>query len=392
MEIDQVKKQLDWLDEERRKDKLLIATLQDRIADLEERIPPVTARVGEVEGDLARVTTSLTRFEQIENNLGQLRVDLSRQIQEVEKNRAERDREIEKIRLADLESSTRAIGEVRKGQEPIPDIKKALQARVEGENRLGTEIEELSNRLNATRRSDEEYRRQIKLLDEGQRQDAKRLTDLQGEVGAIRKRIEEQRGKTDLTADSIRKVELRIGELLAGETERRQGQVAFMEKQNMAVMERDRVWREWQARFEQVESQSQNLDSQLQSLDATHRAVKRSQEAFDEISARFERRINEITEMQRLVEERFRQEWVAFKADDQKRWTNYTLAQEEQVRELNRQFAKSEERLVLLEDQVQEIQDLLHQIVEDTQRRLNALLGMARDFAEKHNQTMPHSR
>lgn len=392
MEIDQVKKQLDWLDEERRKDKLLIATLQDRIADLEERIPPVDARVNEVEGDLARITTSLTRFEQIENSLGQLRVDLSRQIQEVEKNRADRDREIEKMRLADIESVTRAVGEVRKGQEPIPDIKKALQARVEGENRLGTEIEELSNRLNATRRSDEEYRRQIKLLDEGQRQDAKRLTDLQGEVGAIRKRIEEQRGKTDLTSDSIRKVELRISELLAGETERRQGQVAFMEKQNMAVMERERVWREWQSRFEQVESQSQNLDSQLQSLDATHRAVKRSQEAFDEISARFERRINEITEMQRLVEERFRQEWVAFKADDQKRWTNYTLAQEEQHRELNRQFAKSEERLVLLEDQVQEIKDLLNQIVEDTQRRLNALLGLARDFAEKHDQTMPRSR
>jgi len=392
MEIDQVKKQLDWLDEERRKDKLLIATLQDRIADLEERIPPVDARVNELEGDLARFTTSLSRFEQIENNLGVLRVDLSRQVQEVEKLRSERDRELEKVRLADLESTNRAIGEVRKGQESIPDIKKALQARVEGENRLGTEIEELSTRLNATRRSDEEYRRQIKLLDEGQRQDAKRLTDLQGEVGAIRKRIEEQRGKTDLSTDSIRKLELRISELLAGETERRQGQVAFMEKQNLAVMERDRVWREWQSRFETVESQSQNLDSQLQSLDATHRAVKRSQEAFDEISARFERRINEITEMQRLIEERFRQEWVSFKADDQKRWTNYTLAQEEQHRELSRQFSKSEERLVLLEDQVQEIQDTLHQMVEETQKRLNALLGLARDFAEKHDQTMPRSR
>jgi predicted transport protein len=190
----------------------------------------------------------------------------------------------------------------------------------------------------------------------------------------------------------MRKLELRISELLASETERRQGQVAFMEKQNLALMERDRVWREWQTRFDQVESQSLNLDTQMQSLDATHRAVKRSQEAFDDISARFERRINEITEMQRLIEERFRQEWVAFKADDQKRWTNYTLAQEEQHRELNRQFSKSEERLVFLEDQVQEIQDLMHQMVEETQRRLNALLGMAREFAEKHEQTMPRSR
>jgi chromosome segregation ATPase len=193
MEIDQFKKQLDWLDEERRKDKLLIATLQDRIADLEERIPPVDERIKQVEGDLARFGTSLTRFEQIENNLGQLRVDLSRQIHEVEKTRGEHNQEIEKVRLADLELTTRTIGEVRKNQEVIPDLKKSLQARMETENRLGTEIEELRTQLNASRRSDEEYRRQIKLLDEGQRQDAKRLTDLQGEVSAIRKRIEEQR-------------------------------------------------------------------------------------------------------------------------------------------------------------------------------------------------------
>jgi hypothetical protein len=58
-----------------------------------------------------------------------------------------------------------------------------------------------------------------------------------------------------------------------------------------------------------------------------------AQEAFEEITQRFDRRINEITEMQRLTEDRFRQEWVSFKADDQKRWTNYSLVQEEQQRE-----------------------------------------------------------
>ena len=38
--------------------------------------------------------------------------------------------------------------------------------------------------------------------------------------------------------------------------------------------------------------------------------------------------------LQRLAEERLRQEWVTFKADDQKRWTGYTLSQDEAIREL----------------------------------------------------------
>lgn len=386
MEIDQVKKQLEWLDEERRKDKLVIATLQDRIADLEEQLSPVDKRVKELEGDFTRFTTSLARLEQIENSMGQLKVDFSRQIADVEKFRAEKERENEKVRLADIESVNRTMGEIRKSQEAVPELKQSLLARLEGENRLGSEIGELANRLNAIRRSDEEYQRQVKLLDEGQRQDAKRLTDLQGEVGAIRKRLEEHRGKTDLNSDALRKLEMRISELLAGENERRQAQVAFMEKQNITAMDRDRVWREMQSRFEAVESQSQNLESQIQSLDATHRAVKKSQEALDEVTSRFERRINEITEMQRLIEDRFRQEWVSFKADDQKRWTNYTLAQEEQNRELSRLMGKLEERLVALEDQMQELQDLTYQMADETKKRLNSLLSATREWAEKHEQ------
>lgn len=392
MDLEQLKKHLDWLDEERRKDKLLIATLQDRIADLEESSPSIDQRVTQVENDIARVGMALSRFEQVESSIAQLRVELSRQIQDLEKAKIEKERDTEKLRLADLESLNRQIGEVRRGQDSIPDIKKTLALRQEGENRLGTLIEELAAKINAGRRSDEEYKRQLKLIEDGQRQDTKHLTDLQGELGSVRKRLEEQKAKIEIFTESIRKQEQRITELLAGESERRQSQMAFMEKQNIVLLEKDRTWREWQSRFEQVENQALNLDSQLQSMDALHRSVKQSQGAFDEINARFERRINELTEVQRLVEERFRQEWAAFKAEDQKRWTNLTLVTEERQRELGKQYSKSDEKIVRLEEQGQEIVDTLQQSLEESQKRLNALLSLAREWAESHEQSNSKTR
>ncbi len=392
MDIEQLEKRLEWLDEERRKDKLLISTLQDRIADLEEQLSPVDKRIKEVESELVRVGTTLLRFDQIETGMAQLRQDILRNIQDIEKLRAERERDMEKVRLADMESINKSFGEIRKTLDGLPDIRKSLQARSEGENRLGREIEEVEQKVLTMRRSDEEYRRQIKLLEEGQRQDAKRLADLQAEVSALRKRQEEQRGKIDLSQDSMRKIEMRISELQAAESERRQSQVTFMEKQNMAALERDRIWKEWQTRFDQIEDQSTNIEAQLQTLEATHRAVKRSQEAFEEITARFERRINELTEMQRLVEDRFRQEWVSFKADDQKRWTNYTLAQEEQQREIGRQVNKVEERIVYLEDLSQDLQDITHQITGDTLTRLRSLLALVREWNEQLEQAAGRGR
>jgi chromosome segregation ATPase len=392
MDIEQLEKRLEWLEDERRKDKLLVATLQDRLANLEEKTQPIDQRFKELEGEVTRIATSLLRFNQIETAMAQMRQELSRMIQDIEKQRSEKEREMEKIRLADNESVNRSLGEIRKTLEVLPEIRKTLQARAEGENRLGREIEELEQKILLIRRSDDEYKRQIKLLEESQRQDAKRLTDLQGEVTALRKRQEEQRGKIDLNADSVRKIETRISELTAAESERRQSQIAFMEKQNMLAIERERVWKDWQVRFEQIEAQSSNLDNQLQSLESTQRAVKRAQEAFEEITNRFERRINEITEMQRLVEDRFRQEWVSFKADDQKRWTNYTLAQEEQQRELLRSVGKLEERLMLLEDLIQEFQDFSHQITEETTSRLQSLLALVRSWNEEQEKAISRKR
>jgi len=186
-------------------------------------------------------------------------------------------------------------------------------------------------------------------------------------------------------------VDMRINELQASEAERRQAQSAFIEKQNLLQVDRERAWKDWQARFADITKQARELNTQLQALDAMNRTLKRSQLAFDDITQTFERRVNEISELQRLVEERFRQEWVAFKADDQKRWTNYTLSQEDQHREFNRTFEKHNERLVLLEDITQEIRDLSQQIIVDIRNRLQKVMTLSGDLLEEHNRSFTNS-
>lgn len=376
MELEQILKRLEWLDEERRKDKNLIATLEERINQLEGYISPANDQIKTMESEMTRLTSQLARFEQIDAALAQVKVDNARAIEAAEKQHMEREREAEKTRRADFDSLGKTIAELRKRLEPIPELKKGLQARTEEDFRLGRLIEELAHKVDEESRSDEEYRRSLRLIDEGRRQDVKRLMDVQSELAALRKRVDEQRGRMDLSMDAMRKADLRLGEIQSAESERRQAQAAFIEKQNIVFVERERLWKEWQSRFEDITRISLSLESQLQELDTTHRSAKRSQEAFEEITGRFERRVNEITEMQRLVEERFRQEWITFKADDQKRWANYTLAQEEQLREMGRQFEKLSERVVQMEDAEQEMRDTLHQLLEDSQNRMQGLLTL----------------
>lgn len=388
MELEQVIQRLEWLEEERRKDKLAISTYQERIAALEGNIPTMMQQIRELSTELARVSATLGRLDQLESTIAQVRVEFGRSLEATERQRAEREREQERVRQGDVDVFNKAIADVRKGLEPIAELKRGLQSRQEEDFRLARLIEELEQKVLLTKRSDDDYKHAQKLLEDSQRQDAKRLTDLQGEVAALRKRQEEQRGKVDINTDSIRKLEIRLGEIQTNETERRQSQLAFFEKQTMVNVERDRIWKDWQTRFDEIAGVSTNIDTQLQALDNLQRTVKRAQEDFEEITQRFERRINEITEMQRLMEDRFRQEWVGFRADDQKRWTNYALSQEEQQREVNRQYQQLTERMAPLEEMVHDIQDYVQQINEETGKRLQAILTAARQLLDQYDQTL----
>jgi uncharacterized coiled-coil protein SlyX len=392
MELDQILKRVQWMDDERRKDKETIAKLENRIIALEGTISGTNQQVKELSSEITRLATIITRMDQYDSNLAQVRLETKKLVDELEKVIIKRAEETEKMRRVELKTLDTSIFELRKELEVLPKLEKGIQGRVEEETRLVRAIDELRSKIEAVRRSEEEYTRTYRLLEDGRRQDNKRLTDLQGEVAAHRKRADDQRGQIELLNTSLRKVETRLNELLSVETERRDAQVAFLDKQNLAQVERDRTWKDWESRFATIEMQASDVEAQLAKLESTHREAKRSQEGLEELTQRVDRRISEMTEIQRLSEDRFRQEWVTFKADDQKRWTNYTLTQEEQRNEVIRQSERLVERITHLEDGLQEEQDILQQIIEQTEKRLQGLLALSHDWVAAYERTIGRGR
>jgi SMC interacting uncharacterized protein involved in chromosome segregation len=334
----------------------------------------------------------LARMDGFDEALLQFRLESKQHFEDIEKQIKKREDETEKIRRTEVRSLETSIAEIRKELEQVAELKRNMKNRIEEETRLGRSIDEVRNRLETMRRGEEEYTRTIRLMDDGRRQDSKRLTDLQGEVSAIRKRVDDQRGRLDLATASLKKAETRINEMAVVETERREALANFLDNQALKDVERERIWKEWQARFQLIETQAADIENTLQSLDSTNRAVKRSQQTVEELVEKVERRINEITEIQRLSEERFRQEWVTFKADDQKRWTNYTLTMEEQRGETLRQHERLVEKVTHLDDEIQEIQDLIHQMNESTEKRLQGMLAMTHEWVSTFERSVGRAR
>jgi chaperonin cofactor prefoldin len=165
-----------------------------------------------------------------------------------------------------------------------------------------------------------------------------------------------------------------------------------MEQQTLAQVERDRAWKDWNDRVDAFKKQASTLDTQVQAAEEASRAAKRAQESYLELNQKLERRINEITEIQRLADERSRQEWVAFKAEDQKRWTSYTLSQDESIRELRAAVASAEERVGTFEDLVQTAQDQLHQTTDAIESQMQELMNWAHEWLTSSERIMGHGK
>ena len=382
----QLEKRLEWLDNERRNDKTLIASMQKHLETISTENTTLRTQLADMQSEITRLNTLMIRLEQFDQSITSLETDTNRQLKGF-KDAVQNEQIQTNINHKEIETLNANLRNIQKQFPDYDAINTDLESRKEEDIRLSRLIEELKTQVNDIARFDDDYKRNLHMIEENSRQDSKRLTDFQGEVTAIRKRQDETRGKQELVADNMRKLDGRIKNLLEAESERRQTQTAFSEKLNLGQVNRDRIFTQWAARFEKMEQITANLEEEISGLENTHRSVKQSQTALDEITLQFRRRINEITEVQRLNEDRFRQEWTTFKSDDQKRWANYSLSQDEQHREMNKSLDSSADRITNLENNLEILQENLQKLGRENLKQMQSLLNIYRESIDNFNKT-----
>jgi len=392
MDFEQIVKRLQWLDEEHRKDKAAIIELEERIASYEGNLDTIAQQVKPLEKQIAGLTPNSARIDQFEAIVARQREEWKEALDELDKRYQKREKELLAQRQKDLEPFYKEIEGLKKSLTEIAPIKRELKSHTTTENRLQVEIDKLKPPIEEAKRAAEDATRVQRVFDENRKQDMKRIADLQGEITAIRKRIDEVRVKADSGVDTVRHVENRFKELLVSEAERKAQQAEFIEKQSVAHLDRERIYKEWNASHADFEKQVEKLESQSLALEDTLRSAKRAQETYNELNTKLERRINEVTEMQRLAEDRLRQEWVTFRADDQKRWTGYTLSQDEGSKDVRKVIEKLDDRITALDESFQVTQDKLEQTTDATEQQLQELMNVAHEWLSAYERIMSHGK
>lgn len=391
MEFEQIVKQLEWLDKQQRENTDAVSSMDSRMISLESTVGVVSKQIKSLSKQISDITPAAKRVEQFEAMITKQRNDIVKLIEDKEKTRALADKETAKRIQSELSDINTSITQVKAAAELL-EIKKQLKERTDEIKRILNNVSDLKTRVNESLRSNEDMMRSFTAVEETRKNDLKRITDAQGEITVMRKRVDESREKAAINTDAIRNLENRVTDLIASEQERKQSQTAFLEQQAIAQIDRDRAWKDWKEKYDTFQKEAAGFDTHIKELDEILRGAKKAQETYLELNTKLERRINEVTEMQRLAEDRVRQEWVSFKADDQKRWTGYSLSAEESFREIRKDIQKTESRMTAFDDTAQVLQDQMHQTTDTTEKQLQELMNIVHAWITSYQRIMGHGK
>ena len=352
MEINQIASMIEWLDEERRRDKALIATLEERVAQQSNSVDSMQRRVDTVETDQTLIKQEALPAKREHDIIDQVRHDMEQMLENAEARRLTAEREAERRLELQRENIQRAVAELSEKADRlerqlanISDIQTEGDRLANAMRLINQEVDDLTKKL-------EGPDRRLSFLEEQRRTDARRLAEIESEMPEVKKSVDNQLPKLALLEELAVRNERRIQDFNNADRERRDQIQQFIDQQQLMVQQRDQQLADLTKRFGVHDEELQKNIERFEVWAGAYREMKRIVDDFNRIGDRLERRIGEASEMQRLSEERFREEWNDWRDEDQKRWKQLTLSSDEVWRNHDREFANFIRRIDSLEETI----------------------------------------
>lgn len=345
----QTQRMIEWLDEERRRDRAMLAQLEERNRQQQELIEQMRRQMNGMENELASLRTQFMPANRDQELMQLLRQEFNQVIEGLEAKRLTAEREAERRHEIMRETILTPIRKLEDQQERTTEsIRDVLGVRAE-RDRMASAIAAMQQRVEEQGKKIEEPERRLTLLEEQRRQDTRRLSDVQSQLPELQRALENIHTKVDLIEGLTKNNEKRVIELQNSESARREEIQMFLDQQNLLAQQREQQIQDLRQRVLQYDDDMRRNMERFESWSETHRQMKKVVDDFDRIGDRLERRINEVAEMQRLSEERFRSEWNDWTDEDQRKWKEFTVGNDESWRIHNKEML--EIRAVIKETQ-----------------------------------------
>jgi chromosome segregation ATPase len=381
MDLETIVKHIEDLESQLSSLKKSVASQNSRIGDLDDKAVNILEKSRETNNEVSKLRSAINGLNQFDPALTKLRVDIGRQLEEIEKRNQLNVKMLEKVHNDEVNSVNQTLEKTKR--ELSAQIDERFKRFSDENIRMATSFKETEKKVEEKINSDDSFKLNMHSLVSEFNQNKKVVDNLTAEFDVFKKRMEEVRFKSENLLDDIRNNESRLNEIVATENERKQTFIEIIEQQTLIRNERDRIWKDWENQFNDSINQVYKLIPDLQNQQVELRKTK---ESFEEITQKFERRINELTEMFRLMDEKFRKEWATFRSDLEKRWSGVTLLMEDKQQDFSSELDKINDRILLVEDSTHDMQEVLILMSKEIQKGMQGLMNMVNGWMDAFGQ------
>lgn len=355
MDLNQVTRLVQYLDEERRKDRAMIVQLQERVDSLSREVEARTRYAHSLETTINELRVQLPKAMIWTTAVEQVRNEFNAIIERIEDQRVKTERESMRVRQVEIESLVRQINELKREVKPYSKYAEDIEARKIEEGRLSELIGRNQVQLMDLERRFDAPGAQIAYLEEQRRQDTKRIVAVEQSIPEVSRKIDLFAPRLLLLDEAIRKKGLELEE--AAKVIEAQTQV--LEAQRVADIRRERQFAEYAEVVEKLKQRGDETQQQVTGFIQMREEVRRVLADVPEVGARLEVRINEIAEIQRDGEDRAKRVADEFREAIQKEIRSFMVAQDEKWHPRDKRIADYEPRIEAIENELPRFEPMI---------------------------------
>jgi chromosome segregation ATPase len=384
--LGQLAQQIKWMEDERRKDKAQISTLQERLAGQTREIEDLVRHLQETDTNLKTTNGTLARMLNTDRVLEEFKADLVAMINRLDDERKKYEREADRLRILSVESLQRQITEIKIEIPRIGKVEEELPNRRAEEKRLGELVQRLQPQIDVAVQLAEERTRGVPYLEEGRRQDVKRLLVVEQESVNHLKKLDLLAGKLQVLEDALGKIPPRF-EPLAIRFSEHDKQLDDLRAGDFRLQQQVKSI---EPMISQLRDQVTDYTAVLYKLREQAMVNQRAEAELNSFQETLRMRVAELGEVERLFEDRVKKQFDDFLAEFEKRWSKVDPRIEERWHEHDRIHHDQDERLEQVEAAPVPILEQVAALRAEQEKFVNAFVDAVTGLVSTEKSSLPN--
>jgi chromosome segregation ATPase len=312
---------IDWLDEELRREKGLTAELSDTVDKQQVALVDQAQRIMALETRLSKLQAQLVRIPEVEEALQRTREEVVLMLAELRQEQQKRETEFLRNRQAEREQVVRAVQEIQSELARLGAVEQSVAVLRAEEQRINETVLRMRQEL-------ESLGRHLPRAEEARRGLADAIDKNAVAVGQTEAALEESRqvqndhlSRLLLLEDASVRTDQQMAELQEMRRQLTDQQTELLENQRRAERARAQAMAEWGRRLEGYAHQLEGWSDQLRYFTDHHEKNRRVLREVQELAQEISQQQDRLRQLQRVAEEQLRRELREWRSENDRRWT-----------------------------------------------------------------------